>query len=85
MIIYWLEIETNNEESDIQQKIYIYISKIKELLQDATCADFRSLRAKLVCIANSRPDIYCPAEKLVQVVMKTSKKQENTTSIRSMI
>lgn len=41
------EIETKYAEFVNHQYIYIYISKIKELYQDATDANFRSLGANL--------------------------------------
>lgn len=48
-----------------------YIDRLDALKQNATFDDFRSLRAKLMWVVHTRPDIACAASFLAQSTMKS--------------
>ena len=75
-----LEIETKNNEFCAHQKRYI--SKLKRIPETANFSEFRSTRAKLACISNSRPDISCPVAKLTQVTEEKYEKNQKSYIIK---
>jgi hypothetical protein len=52
-------VEIESKESEIIMHQRRYISKLKTLDKDATFSQFRSFRAKLSWITQTRPDISC--------------------------
>ena len=60
-----VEIESKGEENKIHQKLYI--SKLIQLMANEDFAAFRSLRAQLAWVLQTRPDIACAVALLTQV------------------
>lgn len=52
-----------------------YISKLAKININRNFADFRCLRAKLVCASNSRSDIICSAAELTQKTEEMFRKE----------
>lgn len=76
-----LEIDTGK----IAIHLKLYISTVRKIPQDATYTNLRSLRVKLSCITNSRPQIACQVAKLVKDVEQTFEKSRRHYTIRAPI
>lgn len=72
-----VQIEKTIEGFQVHQ--FIYVNKLKELPDNASHCDFRSLRAKLAWATNKRPDICCAVAKLTQ---NTEESYQNSETLQ---
>lgn len=75
-----VQINSHTPHFEIHQKKYS--TKLEKLNQPLTFAEFRSLRAKLLWITNSRPDVFCVVALRAQVTgsrFEEKKEKEKVT------